>query len=291
MQLVMQLISITFQLLKRHHTSLPESKEFQVKALQRKLITYEAMSQMISINPSECILLLWIEMNTDLKYLIETIKSFSAVSLHPSKQMDLYYEEHDLEVESPKEPLAQKEPKSHELLFKFMKGLFDLAELIKLDGKYSYFMSQLSSEYCELYVDLVCVYEPDKILSVLTMTLSDYAYSIEECLRICRKRKIWEGCAYLLEKSGQIEAAFSLKSERLVMLVKELESSLVGLNGSELASLKKSIDSSLVTIVELCQRNSQALDESVKEKIWFSLFDEVMRPIQTIEGIKFNNEK
>lgn len=33
-------------------------------------------------------------------------------------------------------------------------------------------------------------------------------------------------------------------------------------------------------IVQLCQRNSCSLSDQVREKIWFSLFDEVMRPIR-----------
>lgn len=56
-----------------------ESRDVQFKDLQKKLIRYETLKQMISINPCECIFLLWIEMNTDLKFLINTIKNFSAV--------------------------------------------------------------------------------------------------------------------------------------------------------------------------------------------------------------------
>lgn len=68
-----------------------ESKEAQIRRLQKKLITYEAMSQMISINPCECIFLLWIEMNTDLKYLINAIKSFSAVGVVVNANMTSDY--------------------------------------------------------------------------------------------------------------------------------------------------------------------------------------------------------
>lgn len=35
-------------------------------------------------------------------------------------------------------------------------------------------------------------------------------------------------------------------------------------------------------IVQLCQRNSCSLSDQVREKIWFSLFDEVMRPIRAL---------
>lgn len=184
-----------------------------------------------------------------------------------------------------------KEPMSQELLFRFMKGLFDLAELLKPDRKYIHYMSQFNAEYCELYVDLICVYEPDKILYFLQTTLSDYTYRIDECLRICRKRKVWDGAAYLLEKSGQIEAAFSLNSEKLVTLIRELLTKLLSLQDSELNASKSTIDATLVSIVQLCQRNSQSLTEPIKDKIWFTLFDEVIKPIQTVQFVKTDLEK
>ena len=106
-------------------------------------------------------------MNIDLKDLINTIKNFSAV------------DREQIIAKSPSssppystEPGNGKEPKSQELLFKFMKGLFDLAELIKPDRKYVYQMSQFTAEYCELYVDLVCVYHPESILTILKGRLS-----------------------------------------------------------------------------------------------------------------------
>lgn len=50
-------------------------------------------------------------------------------------------------------------------------------------------------------------------------------------------------------------------------------------------------------IVQLCQRNSCSLSDQTKEKIWFSLFDEIMRPIRgliidpLIEAELLNNQK
>lgn len=44
--------------------------------------------------------------------------------------------------------------------------------------------------------------------------------------------------------------------------------------------LKSKIDAQLILIVQLCQRNSCSLSDNLREKIWFTLFDEVMRPIR-----------
>jgi len=167
-----------------------------------------------------------------------------------------------------------------------MNGLFDLAETIKSDRKYIYYMSQFTAEYCELYVDLVCVYQPENILNTLKVTLIDYSYRLEECLRTCRKRKVWEGVAYLLEASGQIEDAFTLKSEKLTGLIHEFEEAFLNLNDADIEFIQSNIDANLVSLVQLCQRNSQALNEATKEKIWFTLFDQFMKPIQSIQHIR-----
>lgn len=173
----------------------------------------------------------------------------------------------------------QPQPYS-ELLYKFVKGLFDLVELIKTDRKYINYMSQFGGEYCELYVELICQFEPDVLIYIFKSILNEYNFRLDECLRICRERQHWDGAAYLLEKSGQIEAAFSLNLEKMSALIKELQKRLELLTERELNLLKSKIDALLVMIVQLCQRNSCALNDSTREKIWFSLFDEIMRPIR-----------
>jgi len=227
-------------------------------------------------------------MNIDLKYLIKTIRNYSS----PVKQQNepqyqqTNYTDADLDDEIKSldsfHLINTDEMSSTELLFKFMKGLFMLADLIKSNGKYLNYMSQFSAEYCELYVELICLHEPNKLLNFLKTSLTDYSYRIEECLRICREKQVWDAAAYLLEKSGQIEAAFSLNLESLSGLIRELQKKFDSMNDSELVLSKSSIDAMLVKIIQLCQRNSQSLNDSVKEKVWFSLFDEVMKPIQSM---------
>jgi hypothetical protein len=197
---------------------------------------------------------------------VNLIKSFIKKSLNSSNTnlLDSYDDDHD------------------KLLFKFMKGLFDLAELIKIDRKYINYMSQFGAEYCELYVDLICFYEPEKLLYYLKTILSDYSYRVDECLRICRSRKVWDGAAYLLEKSGQIEAAFSLNIEKISALIKDLQKRLETMSDLELDAAKTGIDAQLIAIVQLCQRNSCSLNDSTKEKIWFSLFHEIMKPVGSL---------
>ena len=279
----------------------PNSRDSQFKHLQEKLIRYETLKQMINMNPCETIYLLWIEMGIDLKFLIRTIKTFGNNKLSMTQQItktsrnlgtesSLMYNFNDGDEECSIE-LRGKGDCSLELLFKFIKGLFDLAELIKPDKKYIHCMSQFSVEYCELYVDLICMFEPDKILHVLRTSLSDYSYRVEECLRICRERKNWEGAAYLLEKSGQIEAAYDIKAEKLNTLIQQLLVKLADCDENELDAIKSNIDANLVMIVQLCQRNSRTLSDSTKEKLWFTLFEKVMGPIGALNTMEANKKR
>lgn len=262
----------------KRSATLIDSRDLQLRYLKDKLTRYGTIKQMVNINACETIHLLWIEMDIDLKNLIKTIKNYGS----NTKPVDIDYSDLDdnKSVESLLINDLPNETANTELLFKFMKGLFMLADLIKSNRVYINYMSQFSAEYCQLYVDLICLHEPDKLLNFLKTSISDYSYGIEECLRICRERQVWDAAAYLLEKSGQIEAAFSLNLEKLSTLIRDLQKKLD--SSDDIEQSKLNIDAMLVKIIQLCQRNSQSLNDSVKEKVWFSLFDEVMRPIQSI---------
>jgi len=272
-------------------STLIDSRDLQLRFLQEKLIRYNTLKQMVKINACETIHLLWIEMNIDLKYLIKTIRNYgnnNNTTVTELNANDLLDETKSIDSltflssSAATDATQTNEKQNTEFLFKFMQGLFMLADLIKSNRKYMNYMSQFSAEYCELYVDLICLHEPDKLLNFLKTSLTDYSYRIEECLRICRERQVWDAAAYLLEKSGQIEAAFSLNLEKLTSLIRDQQKRLLNMSEIELNISKSNIDAMLIKIIQLCQRNSQSLNDSVKEKVWFSLFDEIMRPIHSL---------
>lgn len=64
--------------------------------------------------------------------------------------------------------------------------------------------------------------------------ISEYNFRLDECLRICREHEHWEGAAFLLEKSGQVEAAFTLYLEKMNTMIKELQKNLENLTESKL---------------------------------------------------------
>ncbi|RNA12188.1 vacuolar sorting-associated 8 -like protein [Brachionus plicatilis] len=252
-ELIREILKILFEQIESsqrqsfsRRSTISEPRDVQLKKLNDKLSQPEVIERMLRTNAAETVHLLWIELNLDLKSLVMSIKNHGQV------------------------------------LFNFLTSLLDLLEYIKTDRKYLNYISQFSGEYCELYVDLMCQFDPHNLINILKSSLNEYSFRIDECIRICREHKHVDGLAYLLEKSGQIESAFNLHLEKINSLIKDLQKNVQLYSELELDTIKQNIDALLVMIVKLCQTHSCSLQDGVKQKIWFSLFDEVMRPIQSL---------
>jgi hypothetical protein len=248
-------------------------RDQQLKLLKEKLLTPSILQQLVSINAQETVFLLWIEMNIELKEIIKAIKSIE------TKEIDDDYDSKSINF-----IIDEQQNNSDAVLYEFMRGLFDLIEIIKSKRQFMFYLSHLSNEYIELYINLMCVYDSDKVATYLRTKSSEFMYRIDECLRICRERKCWDAVAYLLEQSGQIEGAFNLYLEKLQLKIK-LFLNEISLN-SQLIDLKQTINSILNLIIELIQQNANTLQDPVKEKIWFLLFDEIMLIISELSSNK-----
>ena len=79
------------QQLRRGSSVAIEPRETQVKKLVDKLLRRDTIAQMLAMNPTETIHLLWIEMNIDLKQLIRTINGFrtTTAKTKANKQSDV----------------------------------------------------------------------------------------------------------------------------------------------------------------------------------------------------------
>lgn len=227
-------------------STISEPRDVQLKKLNEKISQPEVIERMLKINPADTIHLLWIELNLDLKFLVSIVKSH------------------------------------RQILYNFLKSLLDLLELIKTNRKFLNYISQFNGEYCEMYIDLICEFDKENLINILKTTLNEYSFRIDQCITICRDHNHLDGLAFLLEKSGKIEMAFDLHLRKMSSLIKDLQKNLQECTDIELDTSKHKIDALLVMIVKLCQTNSCSLEDKIKEKIWFLIFDEVMRPIQSL---------
>ncbi|KAJ6669149.1 hypothetical protein lerEdw1_007958 [Lerista edwardsae] len=152
------------------------------------------------------------------------------------------------------------------LLFQFLKSLLDPREGISQD------LLQLSPSVTELFIELLCQYDPDQVLEALQFLDS---YRLEETIQVTKKHQLHEASSYLLEKKGDIHSAFLVMLEwlqsKLLALTHEAEKTI------EFPSLKD-IDNTLAKTIALCQRNSHNLNQQQREALWFPLLEAMMSP-------------
>ncbi|KAJ1187254.1 hypothetical protein NDU88_004032, partial [Pleurodeles waltl] len=66
---------------------------------------------------------------------------------------------------------------------------------------------QLNPDVSELYIDLLCQYNPSQVTEILHILEH---YRLEETIQITQKHKLHEASAYLLEKKGDVQGAFTV---------------------------------------------------------------------------------
>ncbi|XP_072180793.1 vacuolar protein sorting-associated protein 8 homolog [Diadema setosum] len=163
-----------------------------------------------------------------------------------------------------------------QLQYEFLEGVFD-----GMDAGSSLYSREEPQPDCfvhEKYLDLMCTFNPKRVLKFVMMSEN---YRLEEALHIVRKHKMSEPTAFLLEKSGDVQGAFGILMENLQSKVKALCDEVKGQDGNESEGTNFSLSLAnlqaiLMVLVQLCQRNSPKLDGDEREALWFPLLDLMM---------------
>ncbi len=137
----------------------------------------------------------------------------------------------------------------------------------------------------ELFVSLMCEFEPRKVASFLRTRPA--TYDVGAILKVCRRREgTVDAVAYLLEMDGRAEEAFELLKDSLDTMLSRVAAVVADAQreeGREAAELFWSqVNASVVILVQLCQRASaRALNEEAKE-LWFTLLDCLLVPQRSL---------
>ncbi|CAJ1066529.1 vacuolar protein sorting-associated protein 8 homolog [Xyrichtys novacula] len=164
------------------------------------------------------------------------------------------------------------------LLMKFLSCLLEPRE-----GLHSGTTLPVENELHELLLDLLCRLSPRQILSFLQ---TSQHYRLEEAIQIVEKYHHNEALAYLLEKKGDFQGAFTvlLKTlkEKLSLLtfgedrgVEETEEGLKEEEDDTKTSLS-TVKDSLKNIIDLCHHSSENLYQQEREALWFPLLETMM---------------
>ncbi|EXC13672.1 Vacuolar protein sorting-associated protein 8-like protein [Morus notabilis] len=141
----------------------------------------------------------------------------------------------------------------------------------------------VTDDMIELYLELLCQYEPGSVLKFLETFDS---YRVEHCLRLCQEHGIIDAASFLLERVGDVGSALLLTlsslNDKFVKLADGLGSGTAGLEHfSTIKNLDKvnEIQSILHSCIGLCQRNTPRLNPEESEILWFRLLDSFCEPL------------
>ncbi|KAI3830233.1 hypothetical protein L1987_04369 [Smallanthus sonchifolius] len=154
----------------------------------------------------------------------------------------------------------------------------------------------VTDEMTELYLELLCQYEPNSVLHFLETCES---YRVDHCLRLCQEHKIVDAAAFLLERVGDVGSALSFTLSDLadkLTLLDAAAQSVYDYAGVDLfnEAMKKEVNDILHivrTCVGLCQRNSSRLDPNESEALWFQLLDKFCEPLTNPCAGKMDSEQ
>ncbi|XP_069081916.1 vacuolar protein sorting-associated protein 8 homolog isoform X1 [Pleurodeles waltl] len=185
------------------------------------------------------------------------------VSLNPCKAADMvaihFSEQLETVITKIQDPF---------LLFQFLRSFLNPREGVQVNPD----VLQLNPDVSELYIDLLCQYNPSQVTEILHILEH---YRLEETIQITQKHKLHEASAYLLEKKGDVQGAFTV-------MLKILQTKLLVLTQEDETSKEqipvKDVEDVLSETIALCQRTSHSLNQQQREAVWFPLLEAMMSP-------------
>ncbi|XP_072275212.1 vacuolar protein sorting-associated protein 8 homolog [Pyxicephalus adspersus] len=191
------------------------------------------------------------------------------VTLCPSKAADLVCTHFDEQLSEVLEKLQDSL-----LLFQFLRSLLDPRDGMQLNPE----QLQNQPHITELFIDLMCQYDPSHVTSMLQILEH---YRLEETIQIAQKHNNHETLAYLLEKKGDIQAAFKVMLTRLQERLSALTTVIVdggafSTEGIKESSILKEVKETLSETISLCERTSRTLNQQQREALWFPLLEAMM---------------
>jgi len=142
---------------------------------------------------------------------------------------------------------------------------------------------QITSDMQELYIKLLCQYDPAAVYQYL---FNHDDYRLDYCLQVCKNSGIVDATAYLLERTGDVAGALQLILTTVDDRLKKLTAVHKKNPQDRLDSLKetKDTETTLMLAITLCQRNSQRMDDNESEALWFRLLDKFVIPLRNIKS-------
>ena len=131
---------------------------------------------------------------------------------------------------------------------------------------------QVDRYLIEEYVELMAQFEPQRVPSYVQTVEPDY---MKNLLVICRKFSLIEASSFLLERQGDVSAAYDLLLHQLQDNIGQL----FEFDAQDLDSSAKRwarFHTASQSVLDFCHRQSGFMNEQEREKIWLTLLDELL---------------
>ena len=139
--------------------------------------------------------------------------------------------------------------------------------------------SQVDERLVERFVELMAEFEPGRVALFVDVIGSDS--NVSKLLAICEKFSLTEASSLLLERQGNVTAAYDLLLGQLQLrighLFETMEEGVVGERWTLFHSASQ-------LVIEFCQRHSISMTEDDREKIWLTLLDELLQPQRSVRA-------
>lgn len=127
-------------------------------------------------------------------------------------------------------------------------------------------------DYCiEQYAELMAELEPQRLASYVQLVDGIHLPCL---LEICRKFSVIDAEAAILERQGDVTAAYDLLLGRLQGCIQQLFVQPESWHDFEAASQ---------SVIDFCQRQASSLTEKERERIWLTLLDELLLPQRSLK--------
>ena len=129
--------------------------------------------------------------------------------------------------------------------------------------------------WIEVYASLMAQQEPLKLATYVQQVDARF---LDRLLPICRQHGLVEAESALLERQGEMKAAYELLLSQLSRSIQEL------FTCQEETSCWTRFHSASQSVFNFCQRHSASMTEVDRERIWLTLLDHLLAPQRTTKS-------
>lgn len=129
--------------------------------------------------------------------------------------------------------------------------------------------------WIQVYASLMAQQEPDRLASYVQLV--DIRF-LDRLLPICRQYGLVEAESSLLERQGEVEAAYQILLTQLSQSIQEL------FTDQEDERCWTRFHSSSQLVLDFCQRQTSSMTEVDRERIWLTLLDQLLAPQRTAKS-------